>query len=255
MGTHYPPPQDIITIARADACGNLILYMGHHITVPPKVFPLPPSQTDRCPITIKSLTVEVRCVESSFVFPRDRLHYNYAWEYPSHHHSMVLKNTFVLKVCGPKSKHSYLFWDTLRNRSVVYAPETISVPVASFNGLIWWVAKDKLIIPTFIDMHNPGAVYSRRTRVVSLKDRNEGLRKAQRLKMDSFRQCSRSLGAEQFIVRRSERGLLLLVDLLAGTVTHIMTDCVNGSSTYQHIFLGYEGDRFDAYYTHHSVPQ
>lgn len=247
-------PQDVITLVRAGASGTLILYMGLHITLPPKVFPLPPTQTDTCPITIKSHTVEVRCVEYSFVFPRNRLHYNYAWDYPSHHESMVLENTFVLKVCVSKGKDSYLFWNAQSNRPVIYAPDTISVPVASFNGLIWWVAKDKLIIPTFIDLHNPGVIYSRRTRVVSLKDPNEGLRKAQRQVMDNFRQCSRSLGAEQFIMRRSERGLLL-VDLLAGTVTDIITDCVKGGSTYQHIYPGYEGHRFDAYYAHHSVPQ
>ena len=130
--------------------------------------------------------------------------------------------------------------------------------MASFNGLIWWVAKDKLVIPTFIDLHNPGVIYARRKKVVSLRDLNDGLPKAQRHFVDRFQQCSRALKAEQFIVRRSEDGLLL-VDLFSGAVSDITSGCTKSDTGagvgYTHIYPGYVNDRFDVYYAHHSFKQ
>lgn len=108
---------------------------------------------------------------------------------------------------APDFKKVWAFWDSFSRKFKDYAPKTMAEPTASYNGLIWWTVKNQYIIPTFVDLHDPGKIYYRKDKIVSVQ---------RGLKMHN---CH---GEHRFITAESENGWLL-IDLATSTVTKVRT--------------------------------
>lgn len=109
-----------------------------------------------------------------------------------------------------------------------YATSETAIPVSSYNGSIWWALKKRCIMPTLIDLQNPGIVYYNPKLAVvgSLHD--------------GFQQGSKHSGSERFIVcspaRTQDR--IHVFDLATGIIT-----AVKGRGVHQFI-LGFQNNQF-----------
>lgn len=238
----------------ADKKEKVIEFKGIEITIPADVTP----NGWRCsylyssgaPVTINRETIVVRAEKRIMVIPRDKPHFKHGFEYEEDRGSFEFGNVYAWAELYDSDRHTYRFWDNHGNQFIEYASRTPTHPVASYNGLIWFVAKKSILLPTFIDLHNPGKIYVRKDRITTLPDPYEPrlLRRSRTPPpmIEDFRQCSRSRHAQQFIVRRSSKGLML-VDLSRRTVTNIQTpdDTLH---RVRHIFPGYVKSWFHARY-------
>ncbi|KAG5367100.1 hypothetical protein CJU89_1550 [Yarrowia sp. B02] len=207
--------EELFRVVREDANEKVIEYDGLEITLPPGFMPdgVVPGQSHGHQAKDGSLSFPA---EPTFRSAK-------TFSYTRSEHSFEFGNVYARKT-GYGEKLSYHFWCNQRKQFVAYAPPTSLVPTASYNGLIWWVAKKHVIVPTFIDIHNPGWIYASRDRIIAspesprVYDRIKfGIRSADE---PPFVQCSFSRHAQQFLVRPSPQGLFV-VDMLHRTITEV----------------------------------
>ncbi|KAG5358906.1 hypothetical protein CKK34_5222 [Yarrowia sp. E02] len=212
------------------------------------------------PITVNRYTVVVECVREengggevnerensspsyfSYLLPINNLHYKYGTviESPTRVYEI---GTIVVSESPSKKlwdiqyhKYQLYYYDVDAQKYVSYAVSS-SVPVASYNGLVWWKEKDRLeVTPTFVDMdeEGKGQVYFHKDRSVCID--TELVDSCRHI--DTLDQCSRE---PQFIFAANEDGLLL-IDLSTGSATSLIED--NMGHSWTTVFPGYVGDTF-----------
>lgn len=234
----------------ADEKEKVIEYKGVALTIPADVTPngWRASYGFGDPVTINRETIVVRAETRILVIPRDKPHFKHGFEYEQDQRSFEFGDGYALERLYENTRNTYSSWDDHGQRFIEYASRAAAHPVASYNRIIWFEAKIS-IPPTFIDLHNPGKMYVRKDHITTVPDPYEEIRsfrpsRTPKPMIDDFRQCSRSRQAQQFIVKRSSKGLMLM-DLGRRTVTNIQTpdDTLH---RVRHIFPGYVKSLFHA---------
>lgn len=214
-----------------------ILYKGITITLPEEavIDTYPPHTHFKLPypITVNRLYITVRCEGYSYIFPRSHPHYRYANKHFKNTGSFEMNNVAGIKVGFPGiecSKQEYRFLDPRTRRLREYMPRCRAVPKACYNGLFWWVEKNRNVIPTFIDLEKPGVMYYRKDKIITVDEGDlldEKLRARRRgpYAKGEFEQSTEA-GNTRFMTKQSDRGLLI-IDLNSGKVT----ECVDPNDT------------------------
>lgn len=236
---------------------KVIEYQGFEFTIPASVTPdgRREGYGSDAPVTINSEHIVVRAENRILVIPRDKPHFKHGFEYEQDEGSFELGNIYASKLTYVGSyndyKQTYNFWDCHGKQFIQYVSRTPAIPIASYNGLIWFEAKNYILLPTFIDLKNPGKIYYRKDHIICFPDPRMSRFSLRRMELalpmiENFKQCSRRRHAQQFIVKRSDTGLLL-VDLMGRTATSIQTP---DDTPYRikHIFPGYVKSWFHARY-------
>lgn len=166
-------------------------------------------------------TMVVRHNQSKmWVFLQSDPHYKRAINtHTFHHDAFELPMVFgVVKdrpyVNDKEQRDLYNFLDLRTGQLREFAPPTLARPVASYNGLMWWLVKDVYLIPTFVDLANPGNIYYRKDKIITLEK--------DKYRCTFFYQCNRGVhGSSRFLISQTRRGVLF-IDLAKSTVTEVL---------------------------------
>lgn len=128
----------------------------------------------------------------------------------------------------------------LQNRQMVHftesawlfprMPNMLTSPVASYNGLVWWALERRCMVPTFLDLQQPGKIYHNPNKAINGPE------------LFNPYQGSRSSHSERFVVGNAvTTGETHIYDLETGQVTAVLgtKDCYHSD-----IFMGYEEGHF-----------
>ncbi|KAG5358936.1 hypothetical protein CJU90_3660 [Yarrowia sp. C11] len=230
----------------------VIMYKNLEIILPWKEVMDPEFVTD---IAINKHTVVVTCMNDAtrdpffMVFPIDKLHYNDATMLEAYGRVYEIGTVVVHQTDEEECVLYYYDMDTQKYESY---GEYESVPVASYNGLIWWkegesdYADDTLpVAPTFVDMdqEEESREFFRKDKTIYMDTYGE--RSCVALKFSEFNQCSRE---PQFIFANQGSGMILL-DLSGGTVTDLINiykagDGCDSDGRGTFVFPGFVGNIF-----------
>lgn len=157
-----------------------------------------------------------------FVFPKNGVPFNYEIHMGhvkvSHIHSRY------------NDDREFEFYNPLTQDFIPYGSRTTaSVPIAFYDGAIWWLVESETIVKTIIDLDNPGRIRYRKSQGTIRVPENDGAQ---------FVQCE---ATPHFLVRKLEGGIDL-VDMRTGTYTHVVYPADG------HVILGYKGDHFQAWW-------
>lgn len=86
------------------------------------------------------------------------------------HDSMIIRDDEVpsSKTEPPKTRrYKYNIYNRHAEELIEYSRGSESTPVASYNGLIWWFVQHTTLMPTFIDLLNPGKTYYKRSKGIT----------------------------------------------------------------------------------------
>lgn len=161
-------------------------------------------------------TVVVRQHKKVWVFFQSDPHYERAINtHRSHYYAFEFPMVFgIVKEETREGKSVYNFLDNLTGMLREFAPPTSAAPVGLYNGLMWWKVKGTDLVPTFVDLANPGKIYYRKDKIISV-DRDEDS------DTPSY-QCNRGIhGSSRFLISLTRRGTLF-VDFATSTVTEVL---------------------------------
>lgn len=192
--------------------GNLYSFRGYEFLVS-NDYPI----HERVPIRLGRSTIVVNGREQSMVLPKTSGGSNYTqgisyasgdfWD------DMEVGNVFFLTTSSYHDNEfqdeAYSIADFVHNKFVHYVTtaDVDSLPVATYNGFIWWhMHYHTSLVPTFIDLQNPGKVYYKKDRII------RGPR------MSQFKQGSKTFDASRFVVASKDKKMALY-DLSTGIVT------------------------------------
>lgn len=182
----YPKRVDYnVGEAQVDVNGDTVFQVkGKTVTLPPLAI----LQATEPVVAILGDTVVVKTATSVFVLPWAESHYNKA-----------------------------LATSIQSGESGEYFLELALGIVACYNGLLWWWGDSEPrddLVPTFIDLDNPGTIYYREDKIITVTDRQGS----------EFFQYERTKdGTSRFALFGSHRGFNL-VDLATGQVTEVLHD-------------------------------
>ena len=91
---------------------------------------------------------------------------------------------------------------------ISYTSTASALPVAFYEGLVWWNMNLRSLIPTFLDLESPGKVFCRRDKIIRGPD------------LYHAKQGSKSRNSSQFVVGQSIIGLEV-IDLMTGIITSV----------------------------------
>lgn len=224
---------------------------------PCKMIILPPlmklmrNEYDITPVEARKHHIIVRCQRDNrdgydtrmvYVFDRNKpLHFKNAINYKFNYKEVKEISNIHFET---SSKYSggdqYLFGSTQHGRMLAYGSAT-AVPVAVYNGLIWWCYKGSKLFPTFVDVQQPGEkVFCRKDKIVMVDEkRTFGDMNNQ------FRQSTKP-GMGRFVLRDLNNGVLV-IDLANTTATNIVNPN-QGQHLGPNIVMGFVDDKFCAKY-------
>lgn len=178
-----------------------------------------------------------------YVFPRNKpLHHKNAIQYKFNYRNLKEFCGIHMDSSGNYSGgHKYVFGDTHHGVLREYA-STTAVPVAVYNGLIWFCSKGTKVLPTFVDLQQPGVVFYRRDKIVMLEESKSS--------SGEFRQCTKQ-GLGRFLFRNFTGGILV-IDLANTTATTVVNPN-EGQYDGPNIVMGFVNDKFWAKYVSHET--
>lgn len=117
------------------------------------------------------------------------------------------------ELSDPPDEYRYTIADFNSKEMQVYAnASTPNEPVAHYNGLIWWSIDRTHLVPTFIDLENPGEVYYSPKKAITVPIHLPG----------RIKQGSKSRNCSQFLFGvRHQDSIATVVNLATGIVTPI----------------------------------
>lgn len=130
--------------------------------------------------------------------------------------------------------HDFSLADTEGKRMVEYASALVpgTVPQAFFSGLVWWTVKNRLLLPTFVDLKSPGKVYYREDRCIEWLSEPK-----------DFAQSSRSRDSSHLLVTTNGHEQEV-INLYTGIVTSVRPVAL--SDQFQQ-FMGFRDGKFQSY--------
>lgn len=177
----------------------------------------------------------------SYILPRDQPHYEHGFQLRAgsrriHEVGGVLVGTRENRHDG-EMVYDFLDFTKQHFRGLMFTKG--SHLVASYNGLMWW-KKNRVLIPTFIDLQSRRKVYYSETKAITGVSRVLST------------QCSQSRDAAQFCMSSSECGSQReIVDLSTGIITAVQTPIdwpeVNDDLVF---FVGWQNGQFQARVMH-----
>ncbi|KAG5358615.1 hypothetical protein CJU89_5242 [Yarrowia sp. B02] len=170
------------------------------------------------PVQVRREHIVVRSTTRVFVVPTDSPHYKSGFSYiqnPSRECFNVGQDyaTVTSETVDENNKYKrqYSFWKGEGNTFREYGFPTESAPVASYNGLIWWLIQGVNIVPTFIDPMHPRQIFIRKEKMVKIEKSHAY----------EFFQCAKNKqGANRFLIN-TNGARVLLIDLATSTVTEL----------------------------------
>lgn len=134
-----------------------------------------------------------------------------------------------------------LSWET--EEMVTYAKSGTHnhVPVALYQGLVWWSMNGSSLIPTIVDLNRPGVVYYKPERVIDTGQKA------------LFTQGNRSRYSPQFVQATSESADNAdFINLETGTITSVVPP---QSSSFGRVFAGFVYGNFAPRYISKEVAE
>lgn len=185
---------------------------------------------------------------TTYIFPRNNCHYKHLLlEHGQDMTTFLLGDIYVKKESPPDQRYrfSYHLFDPHTKQFVQYARDSYSKPVASYNGLVWWIVNQRSLIPTFMDLSNPDKYYIRKDRILTVaKDSNDDPLD------DEMPEGFVREGDNRFITRSTESSNFQAIDLDSATVNTVEVPRNDGA---ENLFLGYMNDKFHARYVRDST--
>lgn len=205
------------------------------------------AKIDSISVDISENLVVVQGDTRTFVFPRDKCHYKHVLlvHLKRWNTSMFVVGDLYVRRDPPNTDQrycprSYHLFDPYTKRFVQYAAKSYAVPVASYNGLVWWLVNQRSFIPTFMDLDNPGKFYIRKDKILTVaKD------ESQHSFDDERPEGFVGEGNGRFVTRPT-LSAFQVVDLETGTVNHIRG--TTEKDELDKVVVGYENDKFHARY-------
>lgn len=226
-------------VIKSDDKELVIEYQGIKITLPPNTVldntpKLPQHQQPI--ISIHKYFIVVRCKEDHFLLSRARPHYRYGLDFPppGDYTSMEVGEVFVLMLLGKYGVSLPLFYTDWGFK--FYNPRGANLPVASYNGLIWFTNKTN-IIPTFVDLNRPDVIYYRKDRIVSLPLEEAISEEAKEISQSS------SSGYRRLLYKKSKKGMMV-IDLAKTVITEIVAPGGDSDT----VIPGFVNNKFAARY-------
>lgn len=133
--------------------------------------------------------------------------------------------------------HSYDFADFHRQIMIPYTSSASALPVAFYNGLVWWEMNRGSLIPTFIDLLSPGKVFCQPDKIIIGPH------------LLFHKQGSESRNSSRFVIgERSVTFGLEVIDLVTGFITSVVapSDFPWGKQMEDQFFPGFM-DRIGAF--------
>ncbi|KAG5358941.1 hypothetical protein CJU90_3668 [Yarrowia sp. C11] len=221
------------------------------LILPPLLQPVRRRESyDPLPFEADDHTITVRCDDPGrrdgyyseptvYVFQRDKpLHFRNAVVYRFNYREIThLRKSLFFRnnQNGQVDFRTYEFSDTQHGIMRVYASESSAIPIALYDGLVWWCYRGTKIFPTFVDLQQPGEVFYRKDKIIVIDERIPfGERDNQ------FHQCKKP-GMERYVLRKIGGGVQV-IDLVNATVTNVVNP--RKYQTHPYIVMGFVDDKF-----------